>query len=135
MAWVPPKTDWASEDFFNFDDMNRVESNTGYLKELIEFLQGAFTIEEIKINRDMLSFDFDNNLNRIERNIDRLRQEFYAPIGWEVPRTDWEGGISKFSFNDANRLEKNLKVLYDFAMSTVDSLQYCGTFSCGEEGI
>lgn len=28
MEWISPKTNWNSEDYYNFEDLNRVENNT-----------------------------------------------------------------------------------------------------------
>ena len=34
MAWVEPKTDWVSIDYFNVDDYARIVGNLKYLKNL-----------------------------------------------------------------------------------------------------
>ena len=35
MAWIEPKTNWTSQDFFNIEDYNRIIGNIAYLKELV----------------------------------------------------------------------------------------------------
>ncbi len=134
MPWLNPKTDWKETDFLNFEDMNRVENNTGVVKELIVFLEGNFNLEQLKTDRDMITIEFADSLNRIERNIEKLKNNFYKPLYWEDCKTNWQAG-DKFDYTDANRLEKNIKLLYDLAKSTADNIKYCGTFSCGEEVI
>ncbi|MBU5677917.1 hypothetical protein KQI88_15980 [Alkaliphilus sp. MSJ-5] len=135
MPWLNPKIDWNGDtDYYNFEDMNRVENNTGVIKELIEFLQGNFSLEKLITDRNILSIDFADDLNRIETNIEKLKDNFYKPLNWEPVKTNWKAG-DPFSYIDANRLEKNLKLLYDLAKCTTDNLKYCGTFSCGEEVI
>lgn len=134
MDWITPKIDWNGNDFFNFEDTNRIENNAGVVKDLIAFLEGNFNLEQLKTDRNMISIEFADSLNRIERTIEKLKNEFYAPIGWQECKTNWKAGDS-FSYIDANRLEKNLKILYELAKCTTDNLKYCGTFSCGEEVI
>jgi len=134
MNWITPKIDWNGNDFFNFEDTNRIENNTGIVKDLIVFLEGNFNLEQLKTDRDMINIEFADSLNRIERNIEKLKDNFYKPLNWEPVKTNWKAGDS-FSYIDANRLEKNLKLLYDLAKCTTDNLKYCGTFSCGEEVI
>lgn len=135
MNWITPKIDWNGDtDYYNFGDMNRVENNTGVIKELVAFLQGNFNLDNLKTSRNMISIDFEEDLNRIESNIDTLKNNFYEPLGWEESKTNWKAG-DPFSYIDANRLEKNLKLLYELAKGTTENLKYCGTFSCGEEVI
>lgn len=32
MSWIEPKTDWTSQDTFNFSDYNRIKNNIAYLE-------------------------------------------------------------------------------------------------------
>jgi len=133
MPWIQPKTDWTSEDDYNFPDMDRVENNTQVVKETLEELQGPVELGDIVTGRNMLDIDFDDDLNRIEGNIAALAAAFYEPVGWQTPKTDWQGGVSRFSYLDAIRLELNLKLLYELITITLENLNYCGEFYCGEE--
>jgi hypothetical protein len=133
MPWIPPKTDWTSEDDFNYFDMNRVENNTEAVKEALEQLQGPVQLDDIVTDREMLAIDFDDDFNRIESNIATLAAAFYEPMGWQDPKMDWQGGVSRFSYLDAIRLELNLKLLYELITITLENLNYCGEFYCGEE--
>lgn len=36
MAWMEPKTDWVSTDYFNAEDYNRMIGNISYLKTLAD---------------------------------------------------------------------------------------------------
>ena len=40
-----------------------------------------------------------------------------------------------FNYEDANRYESNLELLYKWAQLIYESYKYCGEFICGEEVI
>ena len=132
MTWQEPKTSWSSEDYYNFEDLNRVESNTQVVVELVKLFNKTPDLE-IEANRNMKSIEFAESLNRIEKNINilcgnRVLSELIAPkINWEHNQ--------KFSYVDANRLEKNLKLLYEYYKGNSELFKYCGAYTCGEEVI
>lgn len=135
MPWIEPKLNWNKNDYLNYTDMNRVENNTQVVKTSLEQLQGPVEIDEIVTNRDVFSIDFDNDLNRVESNIAALADFFCEPLGWQTPKTDWQGNISSFSYLDIIRMELNLKLLYELILKTMDALPYCGEYYCGEDVI
>lgn len=130
----PFKTNWTRLDYYNFEDLNRVENNTIAVKDLVEILRGEFPIDSIDIDRDMKSIPFADVLNRVEGNIKYLGDKLYKPKGWIELKLDWKYNQS-FSYEDANRLEKNLLLLYNYAKGNIDSFRYCGMYTCGEEVI
>jgi len=132
MTWQEPKTDWSSEDCYNFEDLNRVESNTKIVAGLVKLFDRIPDLET-NTNRDMSSIEFAESLNRIENNIKILGERRILP-GWISPKMDWEHN-QKFSYVDANRLEKNLKLLYEYYKGNSSLFQYCGAYTCGEEVI
>jgi hypothetical protein len=134
MAWQIPKTNWNSQDYYNFKDLNHVEINTLAVKDLAEVLRGNIELEPIDFDRDMKSIPFADVLNKIERNIGELGNKLYKPKGWLSPKLEWDYN-QPFDFTDANRLEKNLLLLYNYANGNVDKIPYCGTYTCGEEVI
>lgn len=131
---LPFKTDWTSQDYYNFEDLNRVENNTIAVKDLAEILRGEIFIEGIDIDRDMKSIPFADTLNRIEGNINKLGNKLYKPKGWSPPKLEWDYN-QPFDFTDANRLEQNLLLLYNYAKGNIDKIPYCGMYTCGEEVI
>ncbi|WP_019534204.1 hypothetical protein [Paenibacillus ginsengihumi] len=132
-TWINPKTDWDDEDYYNFGDLNRVENNSGVIAEILaEYAGRPITITTVT-NRDMRQIEFFDSLNRIEGNIKYLADNFYAPVGWETPKLNWRSG-QVFDYRDAIRLERNLALLYDLLLKTINNLRYCGTFSAGEDG-
>lgn len=128
---LEPKT-FTSTNYYNFYDLNRVEINTLATKDLIEILIGKFNIDPINIDRDMTSIEFAESLNRIERNINTLKNNFYRPSIWTEPKTYWHYN-DPFDFEDANRLENNLLHLFDLAKGNIDKIPYCGMYTCGGE--
>jgi hypothetical protein len=129
MEWMPPKIDWTSNDYYNFKDLNRVENNTEVVEALVKLFASMPKLEIIK-DRDILSIEFADNLNRIENNIDILGKRRELP-GWIPNKLDWEYN-QKFSYVDANRLERNLKILYDYYKKNSSMFKYCGMSTCGE---
>lgn len=127
------KTDWTSNDYYNADDLNRVEANTQFIAELLEEMQYAIPLGEIRTDRDMTSIDFVSSINRVERNIDAIRENMLTPPSYQAMKV-WPQKTG-FSYLDANRFEMNLKLLYEWALLIKDNFIYCGTFNCGEEVI
>ncbi|WP_185903729.1 hypothetical protein [Hathewaya massiliensis] len=129
--WIQPKTDWTPTNYYNPEDLNRVENNTLEVKNLLEqLLKQTVSLESTITNRTYASIEFASSLSRIERNIDKLGF-YYKPPGWQNTLS-WVVGHS-FNYVDANRLEINLKLLYEFLIPNVKYERYCGNFTCGEE--
>lgn len=132
MNFITPKT-FTKDDYYNFEDLNRVENNTEVITTLLNlyFKQTNIVINKL---RDMRTIEFSDSLNRVEGNMDVLKNNFYTPLQWEKPKTNWEAEDS-FSYEDANRLEKNLLALFNLINGNIDNFQYCGAYICGEGGI
>lgn len=130
---LPFKIDWTDQDYYNFYDLNRVEANTQYIAAILSDYVGRPVTVSVITDRDMMRIEFADSLNRVESNQQTLADNFYAPVGWEPPKTNWRSG-QPFSYRDANRLERNLLLIYDLLQKAFDSLKYCGTFAAGEDG-
>lgn len=130
MAWLTPKLDWTADDYFNPEDLNRVENNTIEVTKLIkELLEAQVILDSPKTDRDYTSIEFAEGYNKVERNIERIKK--YNLTGWENPKTDWEPG-DPFGHKDILRMEKNLNLHYKMLKGNIEMIPYCGTFSCGE---
>jgi hypothetical protein len=130
---IEPRTNWTADDYYNFDDMNRVEANTQYVAEFLNSLSYRIPDLVVETGRDMTDIDFIPSVNRVEQNIEKIRNRFLTPPGYKVTKV-WALGMG-FDYRDANRLEGNLKLLYEWAIIAKDNQIYCGTFACGEEGV
>jgi len=125
MAWVTPKTDWVSSDYYNFADLNRVENNANEIAALIATFTNPITLDSVNTSRDNTSIEFYDSLNRIENNI--LAFAIYLPLVWVTPKTNW-ASLSNFDYSDANRLEGNLLALYNMINNIIAEFRYCGQF-------
>ncbi len=131
MPWIEPKTDWNSNDEYNFDDLNRVENNTAEVAAFLESIQYKVPPLTVVTNRDKKSIDFISSINRVESNIEALKDAFITPPGYQQKKT-WAVGMG-FDYRDANRLENNLSLLYEWAIKAKENQVFCGTFACGAE--
>lgn len=132
IIWITSKTDWKINDYYNYADLNRVEENTDYLKNLLTVVVGITpTITGLTTNRTNTRFEFYDDLNRIEGNILNLKESFYKPIDWETPKTTWFDTEQGFKNADANRLEKNLDAMRELIVDTENGYPRCGSLICG----
>jgi len=132
MSWIEPKTDWTSEDYFNAEDLNRIENNT---LEVINFLRSIqFDAPDVVtvIDRNIQNVEFLSSINRVEQNIEETRKAFLVPNVPGIRPATWTIGRT-FDYRDANRLENNLKLMRRYAQLAKEGIVYCGTFVCGEE--
>ena len=128
---ITPKLDWTKDDYYNADDLNRVEANTQFIKQYLESIYYIVPAESFVVDRTLSYLDFLSSINRIEENINIIKNSFLTPPGWQNKKT-WTLGKG-FSYLDANRLENNLDILYKWAVIAKKNLIYSGTFSCGTD--
>jgi hypothetical protein len=132
--FLDAKTDWTSDDYYNHEALNRVESMIeSIIPKIEEFRNKTITAVTI-VNRTENSIEFADSLRRIEKNILLLGNELKTPTGFIIPRTDWDYNQS-FSFVDANRLEKNLVLLNNYVTGNLSAKLYCGQYIVGDEGV
>lgn len=131
--WQTPKLDWTEDDYYNTEDLNRVENNTVEVSDLIKQTIGTdVNLESSITNRDYSAIDFADSLNRIERNLQKL--SVLNLSGLKALKTTWKVG-DPFSYKDAIRLENNTAILYKVLSGNLTNVQCCGTLNCGEEVI
>lgn len=111
MAWITPKINWNNFDYFNYEDLNRIENNTKEIADLIARYTTRPT-QTYVTNRTIKTIEFASSFNRIEGNIQQLGN-YYKPYEWITPKTNWKEN-DVFSYEDANRLERNLLSLYQY---------------------
>jgi nitrate reductase NapAB chaperone NapD len=130
---IQSKLDWTQWDYYNAEDLIRVEANTQFVAEYLESMGYIAGLQGIKADWTMLDSPSITEINRVEHNIDALQQCFYAPEGWQ-DRKIWSKG-KKFSWEDALRYEKNLHLLTEMINLIKDATVYAGTFCSGQEVI
>lgn len=131
MDWKELKSNWTADDYYNFENLDKVENNTEIVAYLISLLDEVPPLIIVK-NRNTKSIDFADDYNRIENNIEIL-SERYKPPGYIQMKTIWEANDA-FSYVDANRYELNLNLLYLYYLGNTQR-RYCGITVCGEEVI
>ena len=63
-SMMEPKTDWTKDDYYNAEDLNRIEINTQFLAEyLVKIQYPSISLETVKTDRDMTSIDFISSIN------------------------------------------------------------------------
>jgi hypothetical protein len=132
MKWNVPKTDWNNSSLINFEDFNAIEENTSVVVGYLESIQYDIPSLTVVTNRDYTSIDYLSSINRIENNLELIRNNFMTPSGYGGAES-WVVGKG-FDFTDANRLENNLALLLDNGVLVFESFKYCGTFNCGQTG-
>lgn len=128
MAWITPKLDWTSDDFFNYEDLNRIESNSEEVASLIALFGSPPNIDTVT-SRDMKHIEFLSSLQRVDSNIRHLAER-YKPQGWR----DDEMNIP-IDYRDVNRWEQNLYLLFLYYRGNADAIPCCGMLYCGEEAV
>lgn len=130
---IQSKLDWTQWDYYNAEDLVRVEANTQFVADYLATMGYIADLQEVKADWAMQDFPTIAQINRIEDNIDALQECFYAPEGWDNKKI-WAKG-KKFSWEDALRYEKNLYLLTEIINLIKDATVYSGTFSAGQEVI
>lgn len=123
---------WTSEGVYNPEELNRVENNLIETLNEFKFLCETASIGTTKVDRTYVDVEFADSLNRIEGNIESLKNQFHEVPGWIPVKTSWKE-LDPFSYVDANRLETNIKLLYDLIQKAIDSVQFCGVVGCGDD--
>ena len=83
------KTDWLPSDYYNFGDLNRVELAIEVVKNEVALYYGVVVPVTTVTDRDELSIEFADSLNRIENNILQLKEPFPEAIVFEDSKIDW----------------------------------------------
>lgn len=129
MAWITPKTNFVSTDYYNYSDFNRVENNINEVRNYLNSIQYPIPSIPVVTNRTNTSIDYVSSINRIENNIKTLCTNFVYPPGFIAVKT-WSNLLG-FSHSDANRLEVNINALYLCAQKVYEGYKYCGATTCG----
>lgn len=133
MAWVQPKMDWTSQDYFNLTDWNRIVGNGLYLYDLVG---ASFEWRNVSLGStaDLPYYnivnDLESNLLDVGLAVD-LNSGKFNPVEW-FPRQS-ESYKRNPSFNDFNRWESfeyNLNYWYTRYSNQLCNLK-AGTFTAG----
>lgn len=118
--WLPPKTDWTSEDYFNAVDYNRIIGNITYLKILANKLFKSFDITSMGEDKEYLSMIYAREINTIEDNLETINLKTYRFNLGEKQTYRANGSTPLWS--EFNRIESACLLLYNTLKSHKESL-------------
>jgi len=121
--------DWASTDAVSHSDFNRIETNTQTLRNMLTAMSYVIDTMTFTTGRTMSSIEFLSSITRIENNIETIRGAFLTPPDYEGAET-WSVGKG-FDYIDMNRLETNIRSLFNYAANVYDSFFRCGQINAG----
>ena len=109
MAYVTPKTDWKSTDYFELVDYNRITGNIRYLHDSADVLYHMSGLNAMTENKTYESLIYASEFNAIENNLALLDADTYkAGITAKI----WAANGSTPTFEDLNRIEGSVASLY-----------------------
>jgi hypothetical protein len=112
MSWIEPKTDWTSQDTFNFSDYNRIKNNIAYLRERAVKLVKPFEIQDM--GDDMTSYAelFEaSKFNTIEQNLETINNNAYLK-DYGTKQTFYDNGVF-IAYAELNRIESATLDIYN----------------------
>lgn len=118
--WLPPKTDWTAEDYFNAVDYNRIIGNIAYLRNFLDSLFLDISYINLGVEKDYRSLLYAREMNVIEQAIQRLNLETYAlDIGAEK---SYSPNKPTPMYSDFNRIESASLLIYNTMIAHKKSL-------------
>lgn len=121
MAWIEPKTNWASADYFNIEDYNRIIGNIKYLKSLAdELFYGFSSIIDMGAEKVYTSMIYAREMNVIESNLDVINNSSY---GFNIGnQTTYQANKSTPLWSEFNRIESACLLLYTTMVAQKNAL-------------
>ena len=109
----------------NATDLNRIESNTRYILQLLQ--ESGFQPNlTTKVNWTDECLPNVDDVNRIIDNIKEIRDKYYEPPGIpSLPQT-------MVSFSDINAIERSLMLFREMLFRAMRAFRRSGTFRCGQ---
>lgn len=120
MAWITPKTDWVSTDYFNAVDYNRIKNNLAQLSGMVGSLYVDVDFDgEILQDATFIDRPSAYKLNQIELRLDSIADLVGADYGDSVTFSDF--GLS-IRYDELNRIESASLDLYNMIKNQLSSL-------------
>lgn len=111
MAWIEPKTDWTSDDFFNAEDYNRIIGNITHLKSLGDDLFSGLSKLSMGEEKAVMSLIYAREMNNIENTLDSLNLETYRlEIG---DKQTFKANGSTPLWSEFNRIENACLLIFN----------------------
>ena len=120
MAWIKPKTDWTSVDYFNAEDYNRIIGNITHLKALGDDLFSGLSKLSMEEEKAVMSLIYAREMNNIENALESLNLETYRlKIG---DKQTFKANGSTPLWSEFNRIESAILLLYNTMVVHKDNL-------------
>ena len=133
MAWIEPKTDWISTDYFNIEDYNRIIGNISYLKALAEALFKSFDTLSMGEEKTYVSMLYAREMNAIESNLEIINANTYS---FNIGETQtFQANKSTPLWSEFNRIESACLLLYNTMIAHKNALPRLAFTLGGQKGI
>ena len=133
MAWIEPKTDWISTDYFNIEDYNRIIGNIRYLKALAEALFKSFDTLSMGEEKTYVSMIYAREMNAIESNLEIINAKTY---GFDIGETQtFQANKSTPLWSEFNRIESACLLIYKTMTAHKNALPRLAFTLGGQKGI
>lgn len=109
--WIEPKTDWTSQDAFDYVAYNRVSGNVTFLKAFADTLFARLTELSLETEKTNLSLIYARHMNAIEDGLELLNAETYGKEIGEKKTYKPNGNVP--TYEEYNRIERACLVLYN----------------------
>ena len=133
MAWIEPKTNWESTDYFNIEDYNRIVGNLTYLKDLSLELFKDFTTEDMVGSKDYSSMIYAREINAIENNLESVNINTY---NFDIGDTkEFYPNKTTPLWSEFNRIESSMLLLHNTMLSHKNALPRLAFTLGGQKGL
>lgn len=133
MAWITPKTNWVSTDYFNVVDYNRIIGNINYLKTFAEELFKALDTLPMGDEKTYVSMIYAREMNVIESNLDTINTNTYD---FDIGETQtFQANKSTPLWSEFNRIESACLLLYNTMTAHKNALPRLALTLGGQKGI
>ena len=133
MAWIEPKTNWESTDYFNIEDYNRIVGNLTYLKDLSLELFKDFTTEDMVGSKDYSSMIYAREINAIENNLETVNINTY---NFDIGDTkEFYPNKTTPLWSEFNRIESAMLLLHNTMLAHKNALPRLAFTLGGQKGL
>lgn len=120
MAWIEPKTNWKSTDYFNIEDYNRIVGNLTYLKSFSEKLFRSYNLLETEQEKTYSSMIYAREINAIENNLESVNINTY---NFDIGDTkEFYPNKTTPLWSEFNRIESAMLLLHNTMLAHKNAL-------------
>ena len=136
MAWIVPKTNWKSSDYFLLSDWQRIVSNARYLYDLVG---GQFSFRDCTL-ANTAALPYYDIINNLARNLEDLWRALNTGTYIRLPTwhartsSQWTRNPDYADFSAWERVELDIFTIYNTIINPKNVLR-SGTFSAGSNRI